>query len=308
MASEIHKKRTGKAFRITEEIVMKEEMYEEEDDEFPRSYRILKQSMQTDNPAFNARVDAYLTNRVAMSKIISATETDWRNNEINMEFARMFPQAHQQAQSLSHRYSAPGYSVLHARNSTVSTPMEQHFDPNFQPINYGQQCNNRHGDRSLSMSGLSPSESRNDTAMSPPALTPGSGSNSETPQPCCTSSFANVQPPPMMEYNPDSSAFTAELPAEAKLLMGAGINDTFGSALYSEPHNWAGPQSYDYSGDSKYYKEEDTELGVAGESYPEISDPLNWDSLDTPTKPYGDQEPAWDCFLHDNWGNEQQQQ
>ncbi|KAH7253473.1 uncharacterized protein BKA55DRAFT_593185 [Fusarium redolens] len=39
MASEIHKKRTGKAFRITRAIVMKEEVYEEDDDEFPQSNR-----------------------------------------------------------------------------------------------------------------------------------------------------------------------------------------------------------------------------------------------------------------------------
>ncbi|KAF9767405.1 hypothetical protein IL306_000049 [Fusarium sp. DS 682] len=308
MASEIHKKRTGKAFRITEEIVMKEEMYEEEDDEFPRSYRLLKQSMQTSNPAFNARVDAYLTNRVAMSQIITATENDWRNNEINMEFAKMFPQAQQQAQSLSHRWSTPGFSVPHARNSSVSTPMEQHFDPNFQPINYGQQCNNRHGDRSHSMSGLSPSQPRNDAAMSPPALTPGSGSHPETPQSRCTSTFANVHPPPMMEFNSDNSAFTAELPPEAKMLMGGvGMNDAFSPSLYSEPHNWGAPQPYGYGGDSKYFKDEDTDLGAAGDNYPEISDSIDWDGLNTPTKHYGDQDPAWDCFLNDNWSNEQQQ-
>ncbi|KAF4332301.1 hypothetical protein FBEOM_13903 [Fusarium beomiforme] len=308
MASEIHKKRTGKAFRITEEIVMKEEMYEEEDDEFPRSYRLLKQSMQTSNPAFNARVDAYLTNRVAMSQIMTATENDWRNNEINMEFAKMFPQAQQQAQSLSHRWSTPGYSVPHARNNTVSTPMEQHFDPNFKPINYGQPCNNIHGDRSHSISGLSPSDSRTDAAMSPPALTPGSGSHPETPQSRCISTFANVHPPPMMEFNSDNSAFTAELPPEAKMLMGGvGMNDTFSPSLYSEPHNWGAPQSYGYGGDSKYFKDEDADLGVAGDNYPEISDSIDWDGLNTPTKHYGDQDPAWDCFLNDNWSNEQQQ-
>ncbi|KAF5582985.1 hypothetical protein FPCIR_9219 [Fusarium pseudocircinatum] len=306
MASEIHKKRTGKAFRITEEIVMKEEMYEEEDDEFPRSYRILRQSMQTDNPAFNARVDAYLVNRVAMSQMISATESDWRNNEINMEFARMFPRAEQQAQSLSHRYSTPGYSGLHTQNNTISSPMEQHFEPNFQPINYGQPCSNRNGgNRSLSMSGPI-SEPRNDAAMSPSALTPGLGSHPETPQPHCTASFANVQPPHMMEYDPDSSAFTSILPTEARLLMGEGMNETFSSNLYSEPHNWGASQSYLYSADSKYVKEEDTGLGIAGESYPE----LPWDRLDTgtPTKTFGDQEPAWDYFLNENWGNDQQQQ
>ncbi|KAF4455138.1 hypothetical protein F53441_2458 [Fusarium austroafricanum] len=309
MASEIHKKRTGKAFRITEEIVMKEEMYEEEDDDFPRSYRLLRQNMETSNPAFNARVDAYLTNRMAMSQLITATENDWRNNEINMAFDKMFPQAQRQAQSMSHRWSTPGYSASHTRNSAVSSPMDQHFDPNFQPVNYAQQ--HRHDERSHSMSGMSPSESRNDAAMSPPALTPGSGSHPETPQSRCTSTFAHVNPPPMMEFNSDGSAFTAELPPEAKMLMGGvGMNDTFSPSLYGEPQNWSTHQTCGYYGDdSKYFKDDDTELGAGGERYPDLLDSVNWNpsDLNTPTKNFVE-EPIWDSFINDTpWTNEQQQ-
>jgi hypothetical protein len=309
MASEIHKKRTGKAFRITEEIVMKEEMYEEEDDDFPRSYRLLKSNMQTSNAELNARVDAYLTNRVAMSQLLSATEADWRNNEINQTFAQFFPQAQRQAQSMSHRWSTPGYSVPQPQSNRVSSPMEQHFDPNFQTVNYAQQPT-RHDERNHSMSGLSPTESRNEAPLSPPALTPGSGTHPETPQSRCASTFGNVQPPPMMDFNHESSAFTTELPAEAKMLLGGvGMNDSFSPALYGEHQNWGAQQSFSYGDDAKYFKEEDGELSAGGGSYPDVLDAMHWSNGDfaTPTKNMTE-EPSWDTFINDTaWVTEQQQ-
>ncbi|KAM0297587.1 hypothetical protein HYE67_007239 [Fusarium culmorum] len=310
MASEIHKKRTGKAFRITEEIVMKEEMYEEEDDDFPRSYRLLKSNMQTPNAEFNARVDAYLTNRVAMSQLLSATEADWRNNEINQTFAQFFPQAQRQAQSMSHRWSTPGYSVPQPQNNHVSSPMEQHFDPNFQTVNYAPHQPTRHNERNHSMSGLSPTESRNDGPVSPPALTPGSGTHPETPQSRCASTFGNVQPPPVMDFSHDGSAFTTELPAEAKMLLGGvGMND-FNPTLYGEHQNWGAQQSFHYGEDTKYFKEEDSELDTGYGKYPD-PDTMNWDDANfaTPTKYSTDeQEPSWDSYINDTaWVTEQQQ-
>ena len=37
-ASEIHKRRTGRSLRVTEQDVMNEEMYEEEEDSLPMQY------------------------------------------------------------------------------------------------------------------------------------------------------------------------------------------------------------------------------------------------------------------------------
>ncbi|KAJ3512293.1 hypothetical protein NM208_g15344 [Fusarium decemcellulare] len=309
MASEIHKKRTGKAFRITEEIVMKEEMYEEEDDDFPRSYRLLNQHMQTSSAELNSRVDAYLTNRMAMSQLLSATEADWRNNEINQTFAQFFPQANQQAQSLSQRWSTPGFPMAQPQNARVSSPIEQSFDAHFQPVNYGQHASN---DRSHSISGISPAEARsNNDGISPPALTPGSGSHPETPQSRCASTFGNVQPSGMMDFNSsEGSVFTAELPAEAKMLMGGvGMNDTFSPALYGDHQTWGSNHSYGYGDDAKFFKDEETELGSGGDKYPDVLDAMNWGGngdYDTPTKNFAE-EPSWDSFINDNaWSNEQQ--
>lgn len=91
MASEIHKKRTGKSFKITEDIVLKEEMYEEEDDDLPRSYRLLSSQLETSSRNTNDRLEAFLDNKLAMSTLLAKTNEEWRENEINKLFAKSFP-------------------------------------------------------------------------------------------------------------------------------------------------------------------------------------------------------------------------
>ncbi|KAF2084490.1 hypothetical protein K490DRAFT_68611 [Saccharata proteae CBS 121410] len=59
-ASEIHKKRTGRALRVTEQDVVNEEMYEEEDDDLPAQYRRLTAHLQTNSVDFNRKLQAYL--------------------------------------------------------------------------------------------------------------------------------------------------------------------------------------------------------------------------------------------------------
>ncbi|KAI9721391.1 MAG: hypothetical protein M1828_005140 [Chrysothrix sp. TS-e1954] len=65
-ASEIHKRRTGRSLRVTEQDVVNEEMYEEEDDDLPLQYRRLTAHLNTNSSDFNRRLAAYLTNHVAM--------------------------------------------------------------------------------------------------------------------------------------------------------------------------------------------------------------------------------------------------
>jgi len=65
-ASEIHKRRTGRSLRVTEQDVVNEEMYEEEDDDLPLQYRRLTAHLNTGSSDFNRRLAAYLTNSVAM--------------------------------------------------------------------------------------------------------------------------------------------------------------------------------------------------------------------------------------------------
>ncbi|KAI9738191.1 MAG: hypothetical protein M1834_008689 [Cirrosporium novae-zelandiae] len=73
-ASEIHKKRTGRSFRVTEQDVINEDMYEEEDDDVPIHLRRLTQHLQTGSPQFNQRLAAYLQQQIAMRNYIEQTQ------------------------------------------------------------------------------------------------------------------------------------------------------------------------------------------------------------------------------------------
>ena len=69
-ASEIHKRRTGRSLRVTEQDVVNEEMYEEEDDDLPSQYRRLTASLNTSSSDFNRRLATYLTTNVAMREAL----------------------------------------------------------------------------------------------------------------------------------------------------------------------------------------------------------------------------------------------
>lgn len=84
-ASEIHKRRTGRSLRVTEQDVVNEEMYEEEDDDLPLQYRRLTAHLQTGSTDFNQRLAAYLTNHVAMRSAL--------NQAINDSYAQQYPNA-----------------------------------------------------------------------------------------------------------------------------------------------------------------------------------------------------------------------
>jgi hypothetical protein len=92
MASNVHKKRTGKGLKITEEIVKKEGMYEEEEDS-PRWLANLTRHLQTNSETMNSRVRSFIENKVAMASIAAGlSHDDWlKSNPINQQFADAFP-------------------------------------------------------------------------------------------------------------------------------------------------------------------------------------------------------------------------
>ncbi|KAI9654465.1 MAG: hypothetical protein M1829_000921 [Trizodia sp. TS-e1964] len=82
-ASEIHKKRTGRGLKVTEQDVINEEMYEEEDDDLPMRYRRLAAHLQTGSADFDRQLTAYLTTQVAMRSAL--------DQAINSSFAQQYP-------------------------------------------------------------------------------------------------------------------------------------------------------------------------------------------------------------------------
>jgi hypothetical protein len=109
-ASEIHKRRTGRSLKVTEQDVINEEMYEEEDDDMPWQYRSLTAHLRTGSADFDRRLSAYLTNQVAMRSalgqgIINAYAQDYGQGQPS-QFANQQPYfpspmlAHQQQQQM----------------------------------------------------------------------------------------------------------------------------------------------------------------------------------------------------------------
>jgi hypothetical protein len=242
MASEIHRKRTGKGFKISEEIVMKEEMYEEEDDDLPRQYRALAAHLQTSSAEMNHRLSAYLSNQVAMAS--------WaRQQEVNRMFAEQFPNAGQISQQLS---NSVYFQPLQSQTASPSHPgpgSPQSPQPlTFHPVKYEQPEPNYSQTREVSTVAMSPTsaqEGERDT--SPPGLTPTSR-ETQTPQTSATPTFfhpstsyaptntlgsARSMDPSLSSFSMSRpSAFTSELPNEAKLMANIDMNDPLASAFF----------------------------------------------------------------------------
>ncbi|KAF2660662.1 hypothetical protein K491DRAFT_588564 [Lophiostoma macrostomum CBS 122681] len=79
-ASEIHKKRTGRGLRVTEQDVVNEEMYEEEDDDLPTQYQRLSAHLQSGSLNFNRKLHDYI-----------ATQTAVRNGFLRQYSSPLFP-------------------------------------------------------------------------------------------------------------------------------------------------------------------------------------------------------------------------
>ncbi|KAM6520095.1 hypothetical protein FALCPG4_013647 [Fusarium falciforme] len=94
MASEIHKKRTGKRLHVTEDIVMSDAPYEEEQDSpRPQTYPVVSKL------GMSMGVEVISKESLA-SAVFAKTEEEWRENEINRLFAQAFPNFGKQSQLL----------------------------------------------------------------------------------------------------------------------------------------------------------------------------------------------------------------
>lgn len=270
MASEIHKKRTGKGFKISEEIVMKEEMYEEEEDDFPRQLRFLGAHMRTGNPAMNERFDAYLTNSVAVASINMARANEM--DRINTLFAQQFPGAAQQLQQSQQKPMYPSPFHIQPTLATGYYP-EHHVSASYTPTHpalnrsraqsiaqippHAQAATPHHGHSPLVHAGTAARHASLDDHI-PPALTPGS-TRTDTP-------FSNATPPDysaenyhhssnlsvgipvdpslgMSHLTESLSSFTSELPGHTKSMTN-GLDDEFISGFYGENGELTGPDFY----------------------------------------------------------------
>jgi hypothetical protein len=223
MASEIHRRRTGRGLKVSEEIVVKEEMYEEEDDDLPRHYKYLTAHLKTDSSDMNSRVNAYITTHAAMATMA-------RYNEVNRLFSESFPTAMAQQQQLStSMYMQPLTNM-----SPFAQPAAAPGSPTAaSPSQSRPTLSRREGGSKArrASSAVSPTTTSASVA-SPPALTPASHASASeaTLTPDHASAFPALNLDPQLTQQ--SSSFTSELPNEIKMMAGIDMNDPMATHFF----------------------------------------------------------------------------
>ncbi|KAK4696094.1 hypothetical protein P7C71_g1767, partial [Lecanoromycetidae sp. Uapishka_2] len=277
-ASEIHKRRTGRSLRVTEQDVVNEEMYEEEDDDLPMQYRRLTAHLQTGSADFNRRLSAYLTNHVAMRTALDQAITN--------SYAQQYPNApqfvHNQnmfpspfiAQNVPQQPSppsygqpyptpgTPGYRPGHqARSASVNQAPTAYFPTSVplpqSPAHSLPQLSAEH--RRTSASSKSSSHSPHGAPATPTSLAsraslPQSSSTYTAKQENQPSQQMRAPPPqstqppqrPLMNSYSSTSPLSTALPMESQMLLGSGLdpNDPLtsifmaGSECMPQPYNY----------------------------------------------------------------------
>ncbi|KAF9701124.1 hypothetical protein EKO04_000831 [Ascochyta lentis] len=132
-ASEIHKKRTGRALRVTEQDVINEEMYEEEDDDLPTQYQRLNAHLHTTSVMFNKKLHDYI-----------ATQHGVRN---------MFMSQYQNPQfsPLGGQFPPPNNGAFPQTNNWLNPTMmpPQQFNQQTANLNSNQQSQSSHANASV---------------------------------------------------------------------------------------------------------------------------------------------------------------
>ncbi|KAJ4511532.1 hypothetical protein HRR95_008356 [Exophiala dermatitidis] len=174
-ASEIHKRRTGRSLRVTEQDVINEEMYEEEDDDLPLQYRRLTAHLQTGSADFNRRLAAYLTNQVAMR---SAMEQMMANGYAHYPSQSGFATATAPSSSRPNMFPSPMLS--HPNMSSMVPPSGAGGSYRTAPYPSPHQPNFRSGHgRAFSMASIPTHDLNNQGRQSPPSA---NSSSSADPQ------------------------------------------------------------------------------------------------------------------------------
>ncbi|KAL6721172.1 hypothetical protein ACLMJK_000274 [Lecanora helva] len=279
-ASEIHKRRTGRSLRVTEQDVVNEEMYEEEDDDLPMQYRRLTAHLQTGSADFNRRLSAYLTNHVAMRSALDQAITNsyaqqypnapqFVHNQ-NIYPSPFIPQMSQQPSPHSYGQpypspTTPGYRPHPQARSASTSNVTSHYSPvNMTAPSPVQQALPQMDRRRPSGSSVK-SESRSphgapatpQSTHSRPSLPQTSSAfnnkpDSAAPQQMKAPPQPSPQPPQQqqpwsMSGYPNIGPLTTSLPVESQMLLGSALdpNDPFASMLMAGAENM--PQQYNFS-------------------------------------------------------------
>ncbi|KAH7108959.1 hypothetical protein EDB81DRAFT_613951, partial [Dactylonectria macrodidyma] len=222
---------------------------------------------------------------------------DWRENGINREFAQYFPQVDK---SLSRQWPAASFLIgPRAESDGLRNPPEKSVKSTTQYISYAYGPISDAETRSPP--GSSPPELTADVdTLTPAALTTKSVPHPGTPRSQEASVFGNAKcTSSFRDCNSDGSAFTDDLPLEAKmLLVDSGQSDAVGPTLYDQ--QWIDENAALSNEVSKIVKVQDAHCAV----YVDSLDSMNWGPVPQPNI-YAD-DPSWNTFVNVNaWENDE---
>lgn len=220
-ASEIHKRRTGRSLRVTEQDVVNEEMYEEEDDDLPMQYRKLTAHLQTGSSEFNRRLQEYLTTQVAMRTAYAEHCGYSQNPSFVNNQANMYPLPNQIQMQQSQQPINPALyrHAPYPQRQNQSMPM---LEPGVSSQDYSNSRAQPNNERSASLpTTISPNETGNplQPIQSRPSFAEGSFNSLM---------FSN----PFPQYNMDNTGFvnknysqmSMQLPRESQMFLGNTLN------------------------------------------------------------------------------------
>ncbi|KAI2631150.1 hypothetical protein GGS21DRAFT_165072 [Xylaria nigripes] len=229
LASDIHRKRTGRRLRVSEDIVLREEMYEEMEDEIPRPYKYLTAHLQTDSDELNNRVGAYVMSHTAMAAAA-------KYNEINKVFNQTFPRAGSFSQQMPHSiYMSPLINnrfIPSPRPGSVSCPGSR---------NHSISTPSYSSEMSKSISNPSPSNTPTTASAMTPNPSPTAASiesmdHPSTPYQMPQSTMSNFPLDPELAQLPQQpgTSFTSQLPHEIRVMANIDMNDPMAMHFFGE--------------------------------------------------------------------------
>lgn len=246
MASEIHKKRTGNSFIISEEVVLKEEMYEEEDSSPANQNRALAAHPQTSSNGMNKALDRVATRKLAryqeVNRRFSETFPNVAQVSLNL-FQSMYPQLLPQNQTYlaSSDVSQP---VLHNRSKSTSDALSDTSAiqrsspprPSLSPAQLPASPNDR-----LSMPSLRPTSGSIEAyrSQSPPILA------QMQHQTASALSYSMSEPvdPVLASTNGDPHPVTSQLSQEPNTLADVDMDFLLASAFLDMSGELVGPST-----------------------------------------------------------------
>jgi hypothetical protein len=252
---------------VTEQDVINEEMYEEEDDDLPMQYRRLTAHLQTGNADFNRRLSAYLTNHVAMRSALEQS--------ISNSYAQQYPNA---AQFANQQSMFPSPMLTHqSQQQMMQQPQSPSMyrqapypSPRVQQQGFQPGAHNRSASiatpQELSASAHSPVINADTRRLSIPAVPATTGSPVQTRTLVSTASTTPQHKPSFpqgsfsqqynqfpydISFNNFNYPFSIALPAESQGLLGSTLNmdDPLSQRMMQGSTNLPG-NFYDFSSQS----------------------------------------------------------